>query len=173
MKQELHPHVKFILMNFVFVVVFGLKTFDSLFVEKSQDPESKEIVGEGFRNPASIPAKQLDPKGNRPLKNVQFQQEAITISINCKKNKKIMTQSAMIMLRGQYCFKDFNGNDVKLTNLKNGFEASFFAIEKDLFNTDLIQLSSGLNEIEVQVIKNQQVIYAEKIQIEAQISSQK
>lgn len=168
MKQEWNTQSKFIFINFIIVILLGVKTFDSLFVDTYIHNEPIQSISDQLRNPASISPKHLIAAKSETLKSTQIQQEAITISMNCQKNKKVVTQSEMVMLRGNYCFKDLKGEEVKMINLKNGFEASFFALDKNQFNTDLIQLASGLNEIEIQVIKNQQIIYVEKIQIESQ-----
>lgn len=173
MKYELQTQSKFIFVSFLIVIILGKKTFDSLFLDFGQGNQEHQLSENVLRNPASVSPAQLTTPVSKPLKNSQLLQEAITISLNCQKNKKIATKSTMIMLRGQHCFKDLKGDEVKMTNLKNGFEASFFALEKNQFNTDLIQLSDGTNEIEIQVIKNQVVVYSEKIQIDAQLQNPK
>lgn len=171
MKQGFHSQFKFTFLTLSLVIALGFKTFDSLFSEKDE-VNFVEINQTTERQPASIQPLAEKSHRTQPLNHEQIRQESLTISMNCQKNKKLISESGMVMLRGQYCLKNLSADAVKIINLRNGFEASVFLLENNKFNTDLIQLSSGLNEIQIQVTNASQIIYQENIQLEFKMPEQ-
>jgi hypothetical protein len=94
------------------------------------------------RSPAALP-KDLGPVPDYDLKNS-------LIEINCgrKLAQEMRVNSPWAQIKGRYC-KPSKGKVVEVINKSNGFTASLFESGSELYKTDLIQLSRGVNEIQI------------------------
>lgn len=89
-----------------------------------------------------------------PTKNLKTH---IAYDLNCgtdkKSAKKLAVQKidgAWVQLKGRMCNNE-KMKTVEITNLKNGFTASVFNMGTRQYQTDLIQLGQGDNEIRVRI----------------------
>lgn len=98
---------------------------------------------QGERAPASIPAQAL--KAVKPAAHFK------NLDLNCKKNQlsPLSVVGTYVQLQGKNCVANFNVGDVEIMNKSNGFTASVFQSGADKYQTDLIQLQPGQNEITI------------------------
>ena len=105
----------------------------------------REAMGESaqvYRRPASLP-KAIEAAPS-------FDMKSSLIEINCgrKLAHEMRVNSPWAQIKGRYC-KPSKGKVVEVINKSNGFTASLFDFEGELYKTDLIQLSQGPNEIQI------------------------
>lgn len=98
------------------------------------------------RLPAAIAPGQITIP-TQPLKS------HIAYDLNCGTGKKMTAQKingSWVQLKGRLCNNE-KMKIVEITNLKNGFTASIFNMGTRQYQTDMIQLSQGDNEIRVRI----------------------
>lgn len=76
----------------------------------------------------------------------------ITFDISCAKASaiNISAEGSYIQLKGRDCSKGTAKKPMTITNKTNGFQASIFGLNKNEYQTDLIQLKKGDNQISIQ-----------------------
>ena len=77
----------------------------------------------------------------------------IAYDLNCGTGRKMTAQKingGWVQLKGRMCNNEKMKN-VEITNVKNGFTASIFNMGTRQYQTDMIQLSLGDNEIRVRI----------------------
>lgn len=131
-----------ILIAALLVVVMAFPTYQTLaqndgLAKADQNPAESEMG----RQPASVPPMALKEKKPR----VHFQ----TVDLKCA--KKIPTASVVVggyvQFQGKNCLTNLGDGDIEIINKTNGFTASVFLHGSDKYQTDLIQLQQGDNEI--------------------------
>ena len=97
----------------------------------------------------------------------------LAVDLNCKLNKK-MTGHKVIgqwaQLKGRMCGSS-KLKLVEITNLSNGFTASVFNVGTENYQTDLIQLNPGSNEIRVRLTPVKGEVEEKIINVESSTTS--
>lgn len=77
----------------------------------------------------------------------------ITLDVSCvrKKLATFKAEGSFVQIKGKDCRKKAAKNSIAITNKTNGFTASIFELNGNEYQTDLIQLKPGENQILVQV----------------------
>lgn len=139
----------FIAITFILVVLMGIPTFQTLTAKELTDEElegvSTAVLTTADRAPASIPASRPEAISTSSLPS--FTQ----VDLNCSKNKVLEAKltGGFLQLKGKNCLKDITSSEVQIENKSNGFTASIFQQGIDGYQTDLIQLQKGENEISI------------------------
>jgi hypothetical protein len=130
---------KFLFISSVVVVLLGLKTVSSL-IDEPLAPKISRAPSSISKQASSLPAPALSPS-SMPM-NLDF---------NCKKEdkKEFVVKGAFLQIRGKGCAKTA-GHEISIINKSNGYTASVFHRGSEEFQTDLIQLVEGQNEIFIQ-----------------------
>ena len=73
------------------------------------------------------------------------------MDLNCSKKGafKVSVRGNFVQFQGKSCVKGFNEGQVEIVNKSNGYTASIFPRGTDKYQTDLIQLQNGDNEIAI------------------------
>ena len=103
----------------------------------------------GNNKPARLPAS-IPPTAPATVSDIKTK---LALDLNCKLNKKMTGQKVVgqwTQLKGHLCKGD-KLKLVEITNLSNGFTASVFNIGTENYQTDLIQLNQGSNQIRVRL----------------------
>lgn len=145
MFKRLSKDNQLLLITTILVVLMGIPTFHSLV-------ETEEVVGEQSlarlepleRSPASVP---IEPSAIKVRSAVsQFTE----YDLNCFKKNHPKTETVMgnyIQFQGKNCLKNFKDGDVEIFNKSNGYTASTLSSGSNKYQTDMIQLQNGENEI--------------------------
>ncbi len=140
--------IQFIAVTLVLVLLLGARTFYSLTEEDMTSVESavassSSLASSSSRAPASIPT--ATHKVGSALE--QFTQ----FDLNCTKKsaQKVSVHGAFVQFQGKNCAKGLQQGEVEIVNKSNGYTASIFPRGTDKYQTDLIQLKSGENEIAI------------------------
>lgn len=134
-------------VTLVLVLAMGIPTFQAL-------AEPDDIQGYGVvtgavpsaqRQPSSI-AKVSVPNGQPSLPSSFTKHD-----LNCVKKSPVEVQikGEIVQLQGRSCLGDFSAGEVEIVNKSNGYTASVFDNGPDKYQTDLIQLQNGSNEISI------------------------
>jgi hypothetical protein len=143
--------IHFIAVTFVLVVLLGARTFASL-TEPDQVAvmapavASKASVSVAGRNPASIPSAEVVPG---KVETSLHQSADFDLDCTKKSSTKLDIKAGYVQFRGKSCARDFNVSEIEIVNKSNGYTASVFDRGSDKYQTDLIQLKHGDNEIAV------------------------
>jgi hypothetical protein len=141
---------KFIIVTFIFVSLVGAKTVTNL-LEEDQDvaqPQASSSSLSSTRLPASIPANQK----SAPQKTLRAwtQLDLACTSDKVKKaNQSMVVRGTYVQFQGKDCQSSLPLEQVEIVNKSNGFTASLFQNGPDHYQTDLIQLNEGENEITI------------------------
>ncbi|MEN0057901.1 MAG: hypothetical protein AAGB31_03630 [Bdellovibrio sp.] len=129
----------FIIVTFILVILLGVPTVRTL-----TEMDIKAETMEGTRAPASVPESVAAVAPSSLTEKTDF-------DLSClKKNATAFTvRGDFVQLHGKSCLKDFKNTDVEIINKSNGYTASIFIRGSDKYQTDLIQLNKGENEIAV------------------------
>ncbi len=132
---------KFLIVSFVFVLLLGIKTVAS-FVEQ---PVLDAPASYG-RQPSSV------MKSKRAValeKTAEVVSNTGNLDFNCQKNsqKELAVKGAYLQIRGKGCAQSNQGDQVSIINKSNGYTAAVFPSGREEFQTDLIQLVEGQNQI--------------------------
>ena len=133
---------KFLVVSFVLVLLLGVKTVASLLEEPPMGSKSLDR-----RQPASI-AKQpasLEKAITKVSSTANF-------VFNCQKEfqKEVTVIGRYLQIHGKRCAKSLQGDQVSIINKSNGYTAAVFPTNREEFQTDLIQLIEGQNQILIQ-----------------------
>lgn len=140
--------IQFIAVTLVLVLLLGARTFYSLTEEEevSVAPAvaSQSVLASNKRTPASV------PQGNATsLKSALEQFTAMDLNCAKKGAVKVSVRGSFVQFQGKSCVKGFNEGQVEIVNKSNGYTASIFPRGTDKYQTDLIQLQNGDNEIAI------------------------
>lgn len=140
--------IQFIAVTLVLVVLLGARTFYSLTEEEevSVAPAvaSQSVLASNKRTPASV------PQGDAVSLKSALEQFT-SMDLNCSKKGafKVSVRGNFVQFQGKSCVKGFNEGQVEIVNKSNGYTASIFPRGTDKYQTDLIQLQNGDNEIAI------------------------
>ncbi|MEK2689811.1 hypothetical protein [Bdellovibrio sp. GT3] len=146
--------VQFIAITFVLVLLLGVRTFASLTeedaaVQDEQQVATTVIAKETNRRPASIPATTVAPQ-----KIGSSLHESADVDLNCKgKTGQLEVNAGYIQFKGKNCTTGVSVGQIQIVNKSNGYTASVFDRGSDRYQTDLIQLQPGQNEIAIRYEK--------------------
>ncbi|KYG67117.1 hypothetical protein AZI86_08895 [Bdellovibrio bacteriovorus] len=135
---------KMIAMTALLVVAMAFPTYQTLAQNDEVKKEEVAVVTlDSDRKPASIASPGL--KDHKP--RAQFQ----TVDLKCTKKmfSPLSIAGGYVQFQGKNCLNNFKEGDVEIINKSNGFTASIFLRGSDKYQTDLIQLQQGDNEIAI------------------------
>lgn len=149
---------KFLMTTAFLVAMVAVPTFASLFSDDGMQVGTLVLRANNqkMRQPASLPhlngpKKHLVIKdAGKELNNLLVNNE-IQFDFRCTKTKKteFEIQGTFVQLKGQDCGKNAKMPKINITNKTNGFTASVFATSEKEYQTDLIQLNNGINQIHI------------------------
>lgn len=92
-----------------------------------------------------------DDSSREPASTKKDDAHVISFDVSCAKGKSFTfnAQGSYIQLKGRDCTKTTSKKPMTITNKSNGFQASIFEVSKNEYQTDLIQLQNGENQISV------------------------
>lgn len=133
----------FIVITLLLVVILGAQTFNSLLKEEIDVPG---VIAEanvtGDRQPASF-------GGVKPLAKSLSQLVDLDLSCSKKWQKNFSVTGTFLQLKGKNCLKSFDQEHIQIVNQTNGYTASVFTLGQNQYQTDLIQLREGENQIKI------------------------
>lgn len=137
---------RFLFITILLAVLLGFPTFYSVFEPELSPKEVKAVLQSradenltGSRSPASI-------------KQPNFA-TLLSKDIFCENVKsKFRTKNDFIQLSGRTCLKKVSQKIMNVVNKTNGYTASYFALDGEKYQTDLIRLQGGKNVIEFEVV---------------------
>lgn len=134
---------QFLFVTLVLVLLLGVPAFVNITDEDEAVPMVATAGLSVDRQPASIPTPEVKPTA-RALELTEW-------DLSCaKKAAAILKVSAgHVQFHGKNCLQGDQGGDVEIVNRTNGYTASVFFRGSDKYQTDLIQLQSGDNEIAI------------------------
>jgi hypothetical protein len=151
---------KFLAVTAFLVGTVGVPTLASLLASEEGPKQMVTILRpneQKIRQPASLP--QLgSPKKNvvildtkKELGNL-LSNNLISYDFSCAKTKTtdFKVDGAFLQLRGKDCKKNSQSPKLSITNKSNGFTASVFLLSAKEYQTDLIQLREGDNQISIE-----------------------
>lgn len=128
------------------VLFMGIPTFQTL-------TQKEEVSGElvametsavaAKRSPSSLPSSVVE------VKPALASFTAYDLSCTKKSVSELTVSGPYVQFQGRNCLKNFKSGDVEIVNKSNGYTASIFASGSDKYQTDLIQLQQGENEIAI------------------------
>lgn len=137
--------IQFISVTLVLVVLLGARTFFSLTEEEGRTEEPSAVAtaeshSSEERRPASLSVAVAKPGSALD----QFTK----LDLNCSRKPagNMSVQGSFVQFQGKSCLKSL---DVEIVNKSNGYTASVFQRGEGGYQTDLIQLESGENEIAI------------------------
>jgi hypothetical protein len=151
---------KFLLTTAFLVATIAVPTLASLI--SSEAPVTPEILVlkpqlQKTREPASLPHLKGPDKAvviqdaNKELNNL-ISENSINFDFRCAKDAALefKVQGSYVQLKGRDCGKNTSAPKLSVTNKTNGFTASVFFTDGKQYQTDLIQLKEGENQIQIQ-----------------------
>ncbi|MGZ3785454.1 MAG: hypothetical protein ACXVC3_12980 [Bdellovibrio sp.] len=135
-----------LLITLVLVLLMGVPTFRSLMENNEEVTNSPQLKN------ASVQTKQRNPASITP-EHVMAVRPVLShfaeYDLNC--GRKVLVKKevagAYIQFQGKNCLKNYKDGDVEILNKSNGYTASTFSNGDNKYQTDLIQLQNGDNEI--------------------------
>lgn len=134
---------KFLFVSFLVVLLLGIKTVASLI-----EPDVDEGRASYRRQPASV-VKNESASLEKALSSTQ---STANFDFNCLKDsqKELVVKGAYLQIRGKGCAKAAQSDQISIINKSNGYTAAVFPTGQEEFQTDLIQLIEGQNQILIQ-----------------------
>ena len=136
---------KMIAITAMLVVAMAFPTYQTLAQNEGVEKEEAVVAAEdsSVRHPASVAPQVM--KEQKPRTHFQ------TVDLKCTKKIPSPTNvvGSFIQFQGKNCLNNFKDGDVEIINKSNGFTASIFLRGGDQYQTDLIQLKQGDNEIAI------------------------
>jgi len=138
--------INFIAVTLVLVLLLGARTFMSLTEEEDFKTDAAIAAGpstNSLRAPASLPT--VSDKPRSALE--QFTQ----FDLLCAKKSAhtVSVQGNFVQFHGKSCDHGLALAEVEIINKSNGYTGSIFPKGDDQYQTDLIQLQNGENEITI------------------------
>lgn len=165
MFQKISSDTKFLAITSFIVLALGARTFFSLVEPEEIQATALASNGSpviGTRAPSSVGPQALDvkPKWER------FAQH----DLNCSKKGPggiLSVHGSMVQIQGRNCIKGFKTSDLEIVNQNNGFTAAVFESGKNEYQTDLIQLEQGDNEITIRYRERSGTVVEEVVRVRA------
>ncbi|WP_415062315.1 hypothetical protein [Bdellovibrio sp.] len=137
---------QFIFLTLMLVLLMGIPTFQTL--TQKEEVSDVQVAAESpplttKRSPSSLPASVVD------VKPALQQFTAYDLSCAKKSASELTVSGPYVQFQGRNCLKNFKSGDVEIVNKSNGYTASIFSSGSDKYQTDLIQLQQGENEIAI------------------------
>lgn len=139
-----HPtDTQLIFLTLTLVLLMGIPTVHAL-----TEPES-EVVVVSQRQPASISPAVLST-GKASQTSTHFAK----LDLNCRKRStgEFKVEADFIQFQGKTCLAGVEAAEVQIINRSNGYTGSVFDSGSDRYQTDLIQLQKGSNEISIRYL---------------------
>ncbi|WP_413291711.1 hypothetical protein ACLSU7_09845 [Bdellovibrio sp. HCB185ZH] len=140
--------IQFIAITFILVVLLGARTFASLTEADgvvAEETVAASVVGTNTRTPASLP-----PTAVAPKKIESSLHQSADVDLNCAKKKgQLEVHAGYVQFKGKSCTSGVRMGEIQIVNKSNGYTASVFDRGSDKYQTDLIQLQPGENEISI------------------------
>lgn len=140
--------VQFIMITLLLVSLLGVRTAYSLM-------EEEEIPGVTIQQEASLGASPVrSPASVGPVKIPVAKanlQAMMNLDLSCGQGSvgHFKAPGSFIQFKGKNCLKNFKQDQIEIVNKSNGYTASLFPFGKDQYQTDMIQLIHGENEIHI------------------------
>lgn len=138
---------QFLFITLILVLLMGIPTFHTLTAKEEISEE--QLVGvvtpvNQQRSPSSIPAVSTVPVARAISQFTHY-------DVSCAKKalSKLDVTGSYVQFQGKNCLKNFKTGDIEIVNKSNGYTASIFNSGSDKYQTDLIQLQKGDNEIAI------------------------
>jgi len=154
---------KFLLTFSFALIALTVVTLTSVASDESQET-LQVVVSE--RAPASIA-----PQKFKPLKS---KIQAISFDLcqtNAHPNFPLEIRGEFVQVKGKNCGKGHSYSGVKIMNQTNGYTASIMPFGENEYQTDLIQLNEGENQILIKYLSPKGVPFERKIQLKTQIQA--
>lgn len=134
---------QFLFVTLVLVLLLGVPAFVNI---TGEDEPIAVVATAGMsvdRHPASIPTPEVKPAA-RALEQTEW-------DLSCAKKTAptLKVTAGHVQFHGRNCLQGRQGADVEIVNRTNGYTASVFFRGSDKYQTDLIQLQNGDNEIAI------------------------
>jgi hypothetical protein len=131
---------KFLFISSILVFLLGVQTAASILDE----PEESNR-----RAPAAIAAAKVALKS--PTQAIPTAAQLVSLDVNCRREDKreVAVKGSLLQIYGKDCISEKTG-EIKIVNRSNGYTASVFPRGNEGFQTDLIQLVEGQNEIVIE-----------------------
>lgn len=143
--RKVSPDLRFLGIVFLIVAALGVQTLASLSHEDAPGariaaPATPAAATDDSRQPASLPSPEMKPAS---AMNDVF-------DIDCKKNEAAFEVSAgQVRFRGKTCFSGENLDRLEILNETNGSTATILRRGTNAFETDLIPLNDGANQVKI------------------------
>lgn len=139
----------FILLTLALVLVMAVPTFNTLVSNEEVSEEEVLTVhtlsSSSTRTPASVPHQAASVKVESALASFT----AYDLSCTKQGHAAVSVSGSFVQFQGKNCLKNFKDGDVEIVNKSNGYTASVFSRGANNYQTDLIQLQKGENEIAI------------------------
>jgi hypothetical protein len=153
-----HTEWKFLATTAFLVATIAVPTLASLLsVDAPERPSILRTTESKNRQPSSVPhlnakTKVVIDDVKKEMNNLINTSNSINYDFSCSKNKptQFIVQGSYVQLKGHDCAKNGNLPKLNITNKTNGFTASVFLLSGKEYQTDLIQLKEGDNQISIQ-----------------------
>lgn len=151
---------KFLATTAFLVATIAVPTLASLISPEDNSPQTTMVlrpVELKSRQPASLPSIGT-PKKNvvindakKELNNL-LSNNLVSYDFACTKAKptELKVDGGYLQLKGKDCSKSGHAPKLSITNKTNGFTAAVFIMNEKEYQTDLIQLKEGENQISIQ-----------------------
>lgn len=147
-----------------FIGALGVFTVITLSSVASDETANPVVPLSSDRSPASI-----EPLKPKPTRN-KFQAIALDLCNGKEKSLEMNVSGQFIQMKGRACDEKTTSKAITIINQTNGFTASVMPFGKDQFQTDLIQLNQGSNQIVIQYFSPKGVKIEQKIQLRAEMN---
>lgn len=151
---------KFLATTAVLVAMMGVPTLASLTGSPVEESPHRALLApkQRTRSPASLPGLSTVKKPlvitdtKNEIGNVVGDASSIHFDLRCAKAMAhdFHVDGAYVQMRGKDCSKGNEPAKINVVNKTNGFTASVFMLDSKEYQTDLIQLKDGDNQISVQ-----------------------
>lgn len=137
---------QFLFITLILVLLLGIPTFHTL--TANEELSEEQVVGTsaptGQRSPASVSTASALRVASAISHFTQY-------DVSCAKKvlPKLDVTGSYVQFQGKNCLKNFKDGDIEIVNRSNGYTASVFISGSDKYQTDLIQLQKGDNEIAI------------------------
>jgi hypothetical protein len=140
---------KFIVVTFVLVMALAYPTWKTLV--GSPDQEESSLAQAGL-NPSVIQRNIASLPSSTAAKTVQPRHVEVRLDLSCQprvQDVNLQVKGEFIQLQGLNCWENKKPEAVEIINTSNGYSATVFQVGSEKYQTDLIQLSKGLNELKI------------------------
>jgi len=159
--KEKNTEWKFLATTAFLVATIAVPTLASLVSsDESTPPEAHMLRSTELkaRQPASVPSVMGAPKKSIVIQDTKkelsnlLSNNLVSYDFSCAKNKptEFKVEGNYFQLKGKDCNKGSQAPKLSITNKSNGFTAAVFMLNEKEYQTDLIQLKEGENQIFIQ-----------------------